>query len=1038
VTLRIEACPYGEPAFLALRGMIDAIKVDDPFALVTVVVSRGPVGLGVRRALAQEVSAEGRQGVSNVAFVTAAGLAATLAGTSLGEEGRAPLTDAVLRASVRTVLSEKPTTMLGRAGDHPSTVDALVATYRELRPVDSATLDAVAGLSRRAAELVDVLRDVRQHTANWFDDMDVLEAATSRVVSLGRAVAELTGPVVLYLPGTLNAPTARFFATLADQVPCTAIIGVTGDQEADSLGRELAVSLGADQDVAWPDAVEILSGDGVLSAPTVDAELLLVVRDLMARCAAGTPLERMAIVHSGSTQYVTLLHTMLRQAGIPYNGGGVRPLSATVAGRILLGALALTDHDWRRGEVAEWLNTGPIVHHGRSIPATRWDVLSAEAGVSEGLLDWKRQLEQRAAELRNDAERGDGQEDVSEAWRRVRRSDAEQCDALLAFLHEMAARVAEAPSTWGEWSEWVKGFLHRLVGGPTAMAEWPGEEPAAAEAVERAIESLAVLAQLETSFTPALARTALISELTVPAPQTSRFGTGVWVAPLGAVVGLSLDVLYVVGLNDGTFPGRPTDDVLLPDHERRDVAAGGAIPLRGVRPITMRRDFLAALAGARTRLLSYPRGNQRDGRELRPSRWALDTIGAVTGSDERLYSGDLESVRPNGAYRVEPSYMSTVAAPGLAFSLDDRDLRSLLVWRDSGHGVADHFLSQEDRQLRRGIEFIEGRRAGFTRFNGNLGLGGAQADLVPPLFSATRLEGFAKCPRRYFFERVLEVLPRPVSERLVVTDRMEYGSLVHRILERFVRSQVGRRPGEGPDDPFEGERLMAVAEEEMRAFEAAGLAGPLASWRVEQTRLRRELRRFATEDMAWRRRQGIVTTGVEQVFGRDGVDPVAVSVPRGEPVYFRGSIDRVDEKPDGSLIISDYKTGSPAGFKTIGEDHFQHGSAIQLPVYARAVGAAVGHPVESAYWCVSERGEFTRYGFVVDGDALEELGAVVGALTTTMANGQFPGNAGSPGEASPCTYCDYDAVCPPDRHHSWDQVKRDPALAGYHDLVAPE
>ena len=58
---------------------------------------------------------------------------------------------------------------------------------------------------------------------------------------------------------------------------------------------------------------------------------------------------------------------------------------------------------------------------------------------------------------------------------------------------------------------------------------------------------------------------------------------------------------------------------------------------------------------------------------------------------------------------------------------------------------------------------------------------------------------------------------------------------------------------------------------------------------------------------------------------------------------------------------------------------------------------------------------------------LDELGDVVGALTTTMANGQFPGNAGSPGEPSPCTYCDYDSVCPPDRHHSWDRVKRDPA-----------
>jgi ATP-dependent helicase/nuclease subunit B len=1039
VSVRIALSPYGGPAFEQLRGLIDEAKGDDPLAPVTVVVARGAVGLGVRRALASGVSPNGRRGVANVSFVTLAGLAETLAGSALAEGGRRPLTDAVLRAAMVAALSGAAGPLLGPARDHPSTVDALLQTYRELRAASDTALDALSERSPRATDVVSVLRAVRERTMEWYDDVDTLNAAVLQVegpagVAVGRA-----GPLVLFLPTALTPPAARLVRALAAKGSCTAIVGVTGDAHADGLARQLVESLQPGLEPTIP-AMEVRGGDFVLSAPTSDAEVLLVLRDLMARFEAGTPLERMAIAHSGSLPYVTLLHNMLREAGIPFNGGGARALSSTVAGRTILGALQLPDHDWRREDVVEWLHSGPIVQHGRSVPSTRWDVLSAECGISEGLEQWHARLAARADALRAEAARGNGgSDDDVEPWRHARLADAERCLDLQSFIEEMAARLGECPSTWETWAKWARSLLARLVGGSSAMDEWPAEERAAVAAVEEAMDRLSHLDELDAAFSPAESTSALMAELSVPAPQTTRFGSGVWVTPVGAVAGLRVDVLYVVGMNDGAFPGRPADDVLIPDRERADVHVDASLPLRGTRATAMRRDYLAALAGAGTVRLSFPRGNQRDGRELRPSRWVLDTLGNLVSPGQRLYSGDLEDLVPTGEYQVEPSYMASVGAPGAPMSLLDRDTRTLLEWTSSRHTMAAHDLCRDVPHLGRGVQLTEGRAGGFTRFNGNIGRQGDDSPLVPPLLSATRLETFASCPRHYFLESVLQVVPRPEAERLLSTDRMEYGSLVHRILERFVRPLIGLRPGEGPDDQFSEERLTVIAEEELHAFEADGLAAPGAAWQVERVRLLRELRMFAAADLAWRVRQGVVTEQVEHKFGYEGSAPVAVDVPGRQPVHFRGIIDRVDVTPDGRKVVTDYKTGGPRRYLKIGEDHFQEGSTVQLPVYALAAGANESEVVTSEYWCVSEHGEFGRFGFPVASAEVAELSNVVGVLADAMDNAHFPANPGGSHRirSGQCAFCPYDGVCPTDRQRSWDQVKRDPALARLVELVEP-
>ena len=552
MTLRIELCPYGAPALEKLRALIDDVKVDDPFLPMTVVVARGNVGLAVRRALAADTSTGGRRGVTNVSFVTLPVLADALVGVEMAERGRPPLTDAVLRASIRGALAAAPESLLAATRDHPSTVDALSTTYRELRSVEEATLDRMAAGSARAAEVVSVLREVRWRTSAWSDDVDALDGAAAHLTQADFAGPD--GPVVLYLPAALGPPAARFVRALALHASCTAIIGVTGDERADELAKQLVHALEPDANPPWPDSVTVPVGHAVLSAPSTDAELLLVVRDLMERFEQGTPLERMAIAHAGSSQYVTLLHTMLRQAGIPFNGGGVRPLSSTVAGRTLLGVLQLPDHDWRREDVAAWMNTGPLVHQGRPIPATRWDVISAESGVTEGLDEWHLRVAERATALRAEAEQGEEDDDDDAAWGQARRREAEVCEALLAFLTEVATNLDQSPSSWVRWAAWAKVLLRNLVGGTLAMEEWPDDERAAAAAVEEAVDRLAVLEQLEEVLTPAQSRAALGAELAVPAPQTSRFGTGVWVTPISTVAGVSLDVLYVVGMNDTFRP----------------------------------------------------------------------------------------------------------------------------------------------------------------------------------------------------------------------------------------------------------------------------------------------------------------------------------------------------------------------------------------------------------------------------------------------------------------------------------------------------
>ena len=141
---------------------------------------------------------------------------------------------------------------------------------------------------------------------------------------------------------------------------------------------------------------------------------------------------------------------------------------------------------------------------------------------------------------------------------------------------------------------------------------------------------------------------------------------------------------------------------------------------------------------------------------------------------------------------------------------------------------------------------------------------------------------FKSCPQLFKY-RSVDDLPEPV------TPAQARGSLVHVVLERLFSEQPDART------PARAEALLAQAGQELSGdpeFTPEGLEGERArTWLDDGRRLLGNL--FKLEDPA-KLAASRLEWWVEYEL---------------EDLHLRGIIDRVEERPDGSWILSDYKTG---------------------------------------------------------------------------------------------------------------------------------
>ena len=914
-----------------------------------------------------------RAGIANVSLITLADLVHVIGMPELRRRELRLTPAAVELEAIRHVASARP----GRLAElisQPGALTMVRSTFDELRRCPTSAVVELATTHGQAGEIARMFQATRTllREQKYADTADLLSAAT-QVALVGGSAIDRLGPVAL-LDLPQHSPTeSTFLAALAKHVPVEELRPNTRSE------------------------IPVL----VVKCADPDEEVRAVVREIAARTTGhgehthaekgqGVPLWRQAIFYPPGSAYPRIIRQQLDAAGITYNGPNRRPLERSVTARILLGLLDMVDGDWSRDLVFAWLSSAPMVDGAISkpIPVGQWDNSSRRAGVIHGQLQWEERLSRCASEGDTHAE------------------------DLRRFIGKLFRKSVPPQGSWDDMASWAIGLLdHYLpvkVLGTGASSGW---ETAAAQEVRSILTGLNQLDYLNDHSRTVQVSTfdnmvrSLLHQASPPDDEERQLGDGVFVAPFSQARGMEFEVAYLLGLADGIVPSRSNEHPLIGDTQRRSGPNSG-LRSREERLADEREDLISALrSGHGQRVLLWPGSDPRAGREQSPSRYLNELAG------------------PDAEYRTVPSFAAGVASSDPATGAE-RALQALWSWTSQGFDLLATPVVRANPRLSLAIQANRSRRSSeLTRFDGYAGNGKVQPFDPNYPVSATRLETFATCPRRYLLERVLHLEESIPPEELWQIEPMERGNLVHKILEKYVVERIdGASPSLG--------RLLAIASERLDDAQQRGLVGKPLLWEIESAAIIRDLRRFFVEDTLEPLAAELAFGSTEE-GGETGI-PVGVTLADGRRVDFRGRVDRIDITANGHLVVSDYKTGKQRDLRDLLTDPVARGTRLQLPLYAMAARQRFGKgkPIEARYWLLSTNRTSPGFHMLLNATVEERLRDVVGMIADGIGAGIFPGIPGKyePGGWQHCRHCPFTSLCPSDRARQWE-LKRTSAIS---------
>ena len=264
----------------------------------------------------------------------------------------------------------------------------------------------------------------------------------------------------------------------------------------------------------------------------------------------------------------------------------------------------------------------------------------------------------------------------------------------------------------------------------------------------------------------------------------------------------------------------------------------------------------------------------------------------------------------------------------------------------------------------------------------------------PRRLSVTEIETLIRDPYAVYARHVLRL--RPLDPLHPMPDALLRGSVLHKVVERFVR--------ERPDPEMPGAEPAAAARARLIAAAEAVLAAEVpwpAARRLWRARLMRVADWFLAAEAARPGRPALI----------EGKGAVTLA---GPGVTLTARADRIDALPDGRLEILDYKTGKPPSERT--ERHFSKQLLLEAAMAERGGFAPLG-PREVARVAYvglgltpEERATDLSPGFL--DSVWEELGLLLAAYLAPgqgFASRRAPRNEGDAG--------DYDHLA---RFGEWD------------------
>lgn len=1028
-----------------LWRLIREAKGDDALAPVTVVGPSRYVNLSLRQDF-------GRNGFANVRFVVMPVLSELLGGATLAGEGRKPLSGVLESVLIRELLAGTGEP-LARVRDHPATQTSIRASFRELRRLSGDVLAALAEQGNLRAEILRLYCEFRRNTnCEWYGPEDLAETAAD-AVNRGEAPGlDDLGCVMFYLPGNVSTGETKLIRALARQRRCDVLLGTTGDADANrsvyALLRALVPLLGepvpASQD---DDVMPLLPGKARLHvAPNAHQELRWVIRRIVREADRGRiSFHRMAVLYRMDNPYASLIPDELRMAGIPIAGPDRSTLADSASGRALIGLLAMSGGDLQREEVLAWLTGCPVRPAGAwaaGFNPGRWDALTRRAGIVRGLEQWRDRLNLYAERLTDAAARLAAGEEITEARAERMKSEARAARDVVTFAEKLAADVEppENGSPWRAFCRWANDLLDRYLD-----RDVPAAEATVRDKIRRAIEELEAADSIHAGTTLDEFKQTIDDSLRSTTGHLGTTGMGVFVSPVGGAAGMRFDRVWIVGMIEGGMPPPFRPDPLLPESEWQ--AAGGDSRLTQ-RVADERYDYLAAAATSPHRELSYPVADPASQREAYPSRWFLEYASFLEGS--QVQASGLPRLLDREWFSTDESGEHALVTLRDASPADrhDYNLHRLLRWRRRGFTLMDHPFAGDGTLALAARLRLRRNQSRLTEFDGNLSSVAQEADFLRRLrrapVSATRLESWARCPFSYFLGHVLRLSALEAPEESTSITPLERGSLIHRILERFIRevNEENALPAPGTEwsDQLR-QRLFRIAGEEFTLAESRGVTGKPLIWNLEKQDVRADLETFIEEDSKLRARCGTRYILVEAGFGYGGAPEVK------EPqtgVRFRGYIDRIDVDPSSrSVLVIDYKTGGARQYEGLKNDPIDGGKRLQLGVYSLAARRFVAdaNEIKAAYWFTTTHGRFTFHppeNLDLQDDAVRErFQAALSTIVSGIQGGVFPANPGPDGFDGPenCRFCDFDSLCATRRTELWARKKADSLLSDYFALA---
>lgn len=369
--------------------------------------------------------------------------------------------------------------------------------------------------------------------------------------------------------------------------------------------------------------------------------------------------------------------------------------------------------------------------------------------------------------------------------------------------------------------------------------------------------------------------------------------------------------VFVLGVNEGLFPGISTDNGLFSTREREAMNACGAELLAAGTESALREQFIlyTALSAASERLyISYARHDVQGEVAFAPSAILSNLMHRLSlpAEDAAHFPTEFWVSSPRTA-RMQ--YAVELAKP-------DGDSAVLAMLLDKmGEAPYCAVLEKAAQDIPAG---------GITPENARRLLGWELS------VSPTAIDTYYHCPFQYFCDKMLRLRPRQKVE----FSPFESGSAIHYVFEMMLNHHGSKGLEALSPEQFDAEIRQYLAEYIHRMVPDEDAVSARFRYQFERLHLMlRIILRHMAEELA---QSEFVTAATEAKVGKEAqIASPELHAADGTPIRLQGSIDRVDvyhtEEQDYLRVI-DYKSGS----KEFRLEEVYYGLNMQMLIYLYA------------------------------------------------------------------------------------------------------